>query len=87
MEKDKFYLIWYKDDRGQSRSRGVQFLRETPVDVEFRNVVTGRIESLFIGTFRHYRGRTKEYKSREELILKLEEMSQRRNRNGKQNIN
>jgi len=82
MEKDKFYLIWYKDDRGQSRHRGIKFLRETSIDVEFENIMNGSIESIFIGTFTNNRGRTKEYTSKEALLSKLREMDVGRKYNG-----
>ena len=72
MEKGKYYLIWYKDDKGQTRDRAIQFLGTTDIDVEYINIVTGRKESIFKGTFTRFRGRTKSYESLEDLKKELD---------------
>jgi len=86
MEEGKYYMIWYKDDSKQSRSRAIQFIRATDIDVEFLNIVTGRVESLFKGTFLSGLGRSKEYNSLEEIQKELENISLSKE-NGRKNNN
>ena len=78
MENGKYYIIWYKDDRGQTRNRGIKFIGATDIDVEYHNLKTGNKETIFIGTFTKGRGRSKEYPDRESILIELERMEEKK---------